>query len=191
MCCGLRPFVDIAAGIRGLSRLYCAFSSRSVTPCVALNALSGGSCAGICLFSAGEGRSDRRIIRAAIIPATSRQVCRPRNPRYAPLSFCHGGQDGGFSRPMTGSSFRTSPGILQNYGQTPVTGSLPFMETSCGRGGQRSSTDRSAPGGVNPGFVLLVPDDGRVPVHRGMCFLDLLFHLQARQAGCGSGIQTA
>ncbi len=27
------------------------------------------------------------------------------------------------------------------------------------------------PPGGRPEFVLLVPDDGRVPVHRGMCFL--------------------
>lgn len=41
--------------------------------------------------------------------------------------------------------FQNQSGIFNTWANS-VTGSLPFMETSCGRGSQRSSMDRSAPG---------------------------------------------
>ncbi|RAT80128.1 hypothetical protein C0V85_24010 (plasmid) [Salmonella enterica subsp. enterica serovar Hadar] len=50
------------------------------------------------------------------------------------------------------------------------------METSCA-GAASGPAWTGPPRAGEPEFVLLVPDDGRVPVHRGMCFFEIFYFI--------------
>ena len=132
------------------------------------------SCAGICLFSAGEGPGDRRIIRAAIIPVPAGRSAVQESAICATfLSFIViGGRDTVDFPVHDRQFFQNQSGILQNLGKlgdriTAVHGDVLWPGQPAVQPGQ------VRPRAGEPEFVLLVPDDGRVPVHRGMCFFEI------------------
>ncbi len=161
MCCGLRPFVDIAAAYAAC-RLYCAFSSCPRPPCVALNALSGGVLRGsVC--SPPEKVRDRRIIRAAIIPVPAgRSAVRESAICATFLSFFLSSAVGTrwIFPSMTGSSFRTSPAFSRtsaNFGDriTAVHGDVLWRAAS--------GPARQVCPGRRTRVLFFVPDDGLCP----------------------------
>ena len=136
------------------------------------------SCAGICLFSAGEGPGDRRIIRAAIIPVPAGRSAVQESAICATFLsfFVIGGRDTVDFPVHDRQFFQNQSGILQNLGKlgdriTAVHGDVR------GPGQPAVQPGQVRPRAGEPEFVLLVPDDGRVPVHRGMCFFEIFYFI--------------
>ena len=74
MCCGLRPFVDIAAGIRCLSVVLCFQFPFSVFLALQRIRLQVKLCLWIGLFTAGKYPFGGTVIVAAVIPIPARRA---------------------------------------------------------------------------------------------------------------------
>ena len=174
MCRGLRPFADIAAGIGSLSVVLCFQFPLRVFPALHRMRFQVKSCAGICLLSAGESPGDRRIVCAAVIPVPAgRSAVQEAAICATFLSFfVTGGRDTVDFPVHDRQFFQNQPGIFQYLGKlgdrvTAVHGDFLRPGQPAVQHGQ------VRPRAGKPEFVLLVPENGRVPVHRGMCFFEI------------------
>ncbi len=178
MCRGLRPFVDIAAGIRGLSVVLCFQFPLCVLPALQRMRFQVKPCAGICLLSAGEGPVDRRIIRAAIIPVPAGRsavqeaaIC----ATFLPV-FVTGGRNP-VDFPVHGRQFfQNQSGIFQYLGK--LGDRITAVHGDFLRSGQPAvQHGQVRPRAGKPEFVLFIPEDGCVPVHRGMRLFEIFYFI--------------